>query len=80
MRGGKRFNKAHLSISKSMKHYKRFRIIETIVKNKSTFVIQWNDRWFFGLWGFWHDKMICDNLDECKEMIHRFVSYIDRNE
>ncbi len=63
-----------------MKHYKRFRIIETIVKNKSTFVIQWNDRWFFGLWGFWHDKMICDNLDECKEMIHRFVSYIDRNE
>ena len=25
-------------------------------------------------------KMICDNLDECKEMIHRFVSYIDRNE
>ena len=56
-----------------MNQYKRFRILETTIKNKSTFVVQWNDRCFFGLFGFWHVKHICNSIEECKEMIHRIV-------
>jgi hypothetical protein len=36
-------------------------------------VIQWNDRWLFGLIGIWHDKFICEDLDECKKVIDRLV-------
>tara|TARA_Y100000389_G_C17031093_1_gene303491 strand:+ start:107 stop:292 length:186 start_codon:yes stop_codon:yes gene_type:complete len=61
-----------------MSYYNRFRIIETTVRDKQNFVIQWNDRWFFGLWGFWHDKFICENLDECTQVINRLVLQKDK--
>ena len=56
-----------------MNDYKRFRIIETNVRDKQNFMIQWNDKWFFGLFGIWHDKFICKDLDECKKVIDRLI-------
>ena len=56
-----------------MSYYKRYRIVETTVRDKRNYVIQWNDRWLFGLIGIWHDKFICEDLDECKKVIDRLV-------
>jgi len=56
-----------------MNYYKRFRIIETTIRDKQNFVVQWNDRWFLGLWGNWHDKCICNDLEECTKIINRLV-------
>ena len=28
----------------------RYRIIEHTLRDKSVFVVEWNDRWFFGIW------------------------------
>jgi G:T-mismatch repair DNA endonuclease (very short patch repair protein) len=58
-----------------MNSYKRFRIIETRIKRKSTFIIQWNDMVFFGLFGFWHDKHSCNTLKECENIIDRIIRY-----
>jgi hypothetical protein len=37
----------------------RYRIIEHTLRDKSVFVVEWNDRWFFGIWGRWHERFHC---------------------
>ena len=53
---------------------KRYRIIEHELRGESVFVVEWNDRWFLGLWGKWHDKFHTKSLEEAVKKIHRLVS------
>ena len=53
---------------------KRYRIIEYELRGESVFTVEWNDRWFLGLWGRWHDKFHTKSLEEAIKKIHRLVS------
>lgn len=56
------------------KEMKRYRIIEHELRGESIFVVEWNDKWFFGIWGKWHDKFHTKSLEEAIKKIHRLVS------
>ena len=53
---------------------KRYRIIEHEHRGESVFIVEWNDRWFLGLWGRWHGKFQTRTIEESIEKIHRLVS------
>lgn len=53
---------------------KRYRIIEHQHRDKSVFIVEWNDKWFFGLWGRWHGKFQTLKIEEAISKIHRLVS------
>ena len=59
---------------KYQKEMRRYRIIEHELRGKSVFVVEWNDRWFFGLWGNWHGKFQTLKIEEAISKIHRLVS------
>jgi hypothetical protein len=61
------------------KQYFRYRIIQTSVRDNSIYIVQWNDRWFFGLYGFWHDKFMCSTLEEAKLKIKRIIEISKKN-
>jgi hypothetical protein len=48
----------------------RYRIIEHTLRDKSVFVVEWNDRWFFGRW---HERFHCFKLEEAIEKIQRLI-------
>ena len=56
------------------KEMKRYRILEHQLRGESVFTVEWNDRWFFGLWGRWHSKFHTTSLEEAVKKIHRLVS------
>ena len=51
----------------------RYRIIEHQLRDKSVFVVEWNDRWFFGIWGSWHERFHCFELEEAMTKIQRLI-------
>jgi hypothetical protein len=51
----------------------RYRIIEHTLRDKSVFVVEWNDRWFFGIWGRWHERFHCLTLEEAINKIQRLI-------
>jgi hypothetical protein len=53
---------------------KRYRIIEHKHRDKSVFIVEWNDRWFLGLWGRWHGKFQTLKIEEAISKIHRLVA------
>ena len=53
---------------------KRYRIIEHELRGESVYTVEWNDRWFLGLWGRWHDKFHTKSLEQAIKKIHRLVS------
>ena len=52
----------------------RYRIIEHTVRGDSVFIVEWNDRWFLGLFGNWHPKFQTLELEEAIDKIHRLVT------
>ena len=52
---------------------KRYRIIEHTLRDKSVFVVEWNDRWFLGIWGRWHERFHCFTLEEAINKIQRLI-------
>lgn len=56
------------------KEMKRYRIIEHTLRGDSVFIVEWNDRWFLGLWGNWHPKFQTLKLEEAISKIHRLVN------
>jgi hypothetical protein len=57
-----------------VKEMKRYRIIEHELRGESVYVVEWNDKWFLGLWGRWHKKFQSISLEETIKKIHRLVS------
>ena len=57
-----------------IKEAKRYRILEHQLRGKSVFVVEWNDRWFLGLWGRWHSKLQTLTLEEAVQKIQRLIS------
>jgi len=53
---------------------KRYRIIQHELRGESFFVVEWNDRWFLGLWGRWHPKFQTLKVEDAITKIHRLVS------
>ena len=53
---------------------RRYRIIEHTLRGDSVFIVEWNDRWFLGLFGNWHPKFQTLKLEEAVDKIHRLVS------
>ena len=53
---------------------KRYRIIQHELRGESFFVVEWNDRWFLGIWGRWHGKFQTLKIEEAISKIHRLVS------
>jgi RNase P/RNase MRP subunit p29 len=53
---------------------KRYRIIEHEHRGESVFIVEWNDRWFLGLWGRWHGKFQTLKIEDAVNKIHRLVS------
>jgi len=53
---------------------KRYRIIEHEHRGESVFIVEWNDRWFLGLWGRWHGKFQTLELEDAVNKIYRLVS------
>jgi RNase P/RNase MRP subunit p29 len=53
---------------------KRYRIIEHELRGESVFIVEWNDRWFLGLWGRWHPKFQTLKVEDAITKIHRLVS------
>ena len=51
----------------------RYRIIEHQLRDKSVFVVEWNDRWLFGIWGSWHERFHCLELEEAMSKIRRLI-------
>lgn len=51
----------------------RYRIFEHQLRGESVFIVEWNDRWFFGLWGRWHPKFQTLTLEEAINKIQRLV-------
>tara|TARA_B110000090_G_scaffold152635_1_gene167512 strand:- start:1415 stop:1747 length:333 start_codon:yes stop_codon:yes gene_type:complete len=51
----------------------RYRIIEHQLRDKSVFVVEWNDRWLFGIWGSWHERFHCFELEEAMAKIQRLI-------
>tara|TARA_B110000305_G_C19289311_1_gene563375 strand:- start:484 stop:684 length:201 start_codon:yes stop_codon:yes gene_type:complete len=55
------------------KQISRYRVIEHQLRDKSVFIVEWNDKWFFGIWGKWHQKFHSLSLEEAIKKIHRLV-------
>jgi|TARA_B110000093_G_C12676031_1_gene288162 hypothetical protein len=55
------------------KQISRYRVIEHQLGDKSVFIVEWNDKWFFGIWGKWHQKFHSLSLEEAIKKIHRLV-------
>ena len=53
---------------------KRYQIIEHSLRGKSVYIVQWNDKWFFGIWGRWHDKFQTLSIEEAITKIHKLVT------
>jgi hypothetical protein len=53
---------------------KRYRILQHELRGESVYTVEWNDRWFFGLWGRWHEKFHSNTIEEAIKKIHRLVS------
>ena len=53
---------------------KRYRILEHELRGESVFTVEWNDKWFLGLWGRWHSKFHTKQLEKAIKKIHRLVS------
>jgi hypothetical protein len=54
---------------------KRYRVMEHTLRDKSVFIIEWNDRWFFGIWGRWHPKVQTLTIQEAIRTIHKLVTF-----
>ena len=52
----------------------RYRIIEHELRGESVYVVEWNDKWFLGLWGRWHPKFQSLNIEEAISKIQRLVA------
>lgn len=64
-------------MNQTKRHYKeakRYRIIQHTLRDKSVFIVEWNDKWFFGLWGRWHPKFQTLKLEEAVSKIQRLIS------
>ena len=57
------------------KEMKRYRIIEHELRGESVFTVEWNDKWFFGIWGRWHDTFHTKSLEQAIKKIHRLAKY-----
>ena len=57
-----------------IREMKRYRIIEHKHRDKSVFIVEWNDRWFLGLWGRWHPKFQSLKIEEAVSKIQRLVA------
>ena len=53
---------------------KRYRILQHELRGESVFTVEWNDRWFLGLWGRWHGKFQTLKIEEAISKIHRLVA------
>lgn len=53
---------------------KRYRIIQHELRGESFFVIEWNDKWFLGIWGRWHPKFQTLKIEEAISKIQRLVA------
>jgi len=53
---------------------KRYRIIEHTLRGESLFIVEWNDKWFLGLWGRWHPKFQSLKIEEAISKIQRLVA------
>jgi len=53
---------------------KRYRILEHELRGESVFTVEWNDKWFLGIWGRWHPKFHTKTLEKAIKKIHRLVS------
>lgn len=53
---------------------KRYRIMEHELRGESVFTVEWNDKWFLGLWGRWHAKFHTKTLEEAIDKIQKIVS------
>jgi len=63
-----------LNSRRYQREMKRYRIIEHEHRGNSVFIVEWNDRWFLGLWGRWHGKFQTLKIEEAISKIHRLVS------
>jgi len=63
-----------LNSRRYQREMKRYRIIEHEHRGDSVFIVEWNDRWFLGLWGRWHGKFQTLKIEEALSKIHRLVS------
>jgi len=63
-----------LNSRRYQREMKRYRIIEHEHRGDSVFIVEWNDRWFLGLWGRWHGKFQTLKIEEAISKIHRLVS------
>lgn len=52
----------------------RYRIIEHELRGESVFIVEWNDKWFFGIWGRWHNVFHSSSLEEAVKKIQRLVN------
>jgi hypothetical protein len=52
---------------------RRYRIIEHTLRGESVYVVEWNDRWFLGIWGIWHEKFHSTSLEDAIQKIQRLV-------
>jgi RNase P/RNase MRP subunit p29 len=52
----------------------RYRIIEHELRGESVYVVEWNDKWFLGLWGRWHPKFQSLKIEEAISKIQRLVA------
>jgi len=48
--------------------------MEHTLRDKSVFIIEWNDKWFFGILGRWHPKVQTLTLEEAIRTIHKLVT------
>ena len=53
---------------------KRYRILQHELRGESFFVVEWNDKWFLGLWGRWHPKFQTLKIEEAISKIQRLVA------
>ena len=53
---------------------KRYRILQHELRGESVYTVEWNDKWFLGLWGRWHEKFHSRTIEEAIKKIHRLVS------
>ena len=51
----------------------RYRIIEHQLRDKSVFVVEWNDRWFFFFFFRWHERFHCFTFEEAADKIRRLI-------
>jgi hypothetical protein len=56
------------------KEMTRYQIIEHQLRGESVFTVEWNDKWFLGIWGEWHPKFHTKTLEKAIKKIHRLVS------